>query len=46
MTLLEKGLFINELVENIRSDIIDNYLSKLPEEWDGHELRRRFEDQL
>lgn len=34
----EKRIFINELVENVKKDIIAD-LDLFPEEWDGVELR-------
>jgi hypothetical protein len=34
-----KVQFVNELVENVRRDLIRD-CEKWPEEWDGHELRR------
>ena len=39
LTLAEKVRFVEELVENVKRDLI-RYCEKWPEEWDGHELRR------
>ena len=38
MTQAEKEKFINDLVGHVRREIVES-IPKMPEEWDGHELR-------
>lgn len=43
MTEQEKVRFINDLCDSIKKDILSN-VPKMPEEWDGHELRQYIAD--
>ena len=37
----EKVKFVNDLCNSIRDQVIDQIMvGRIPEEWDGHELRR------
>ncbi len=45
MTLTEKVTFIEELTDSVRRDLIRN-IEKVPESWDGHELRRWIADRF
>lgn len=45
MTPVEKRRFINELINNVRKDIFAR-IRDMPEEWDGHELRRYIADKF
>ncbi len=38
MTLTQKKRFVKELIENIHSELKEK-MPRVPEEWDGHELR-------
>ena len=38
MDIPEKLRFINDLVDNVKTDIIKR-VKDMPEDWDGHELR-------
>ena len=43
MTLTQKKIFINGLIETVKIDILKN-VDKFPENWDGFELRRIIAD--
>lgn len=45
MTKDQKIDFIHDLVNAVRKRIIDR-VNEMPEEWDGHELRRYIADQF
>ncbi len=45
MTLNQKREFILELIDSVRSDIHAD-AAKVPENWDGHELRRWIADRF
>ena len=45
MEKAEKRRFILELINNVQADILAN-VGKMPEEWDGHELRRYVADKF
>lgn len=45
MDSAQKIAFISELIENVQRDIIAN-APKMPDEWDGHELRRYIADKF
>jgi len=39
--------FVNELVENIRRDVVRQIMTgRIPSEWDGHELRQLLADRF
>lgn len=39
--------FVNELVENVRKDVVRQIMSgRIPSEWDGHELRQLLADRF
>lgn len=38
--------FVNELVENVRKDIVERVQKEAPESWDGHELRQYIADKF
>jgi hypothetical protein len=45
MNARDKRRFINELIRNVRTDILAK-VSAMPDEWDGHELRRYIADKF
>lgn len=45
MTRDEKENFLNLIIEAVRADIISR-VAEMPEEWDGHELRRYIADKF
>lgn len=45
MNLREKIVFINTLISNVKRDIMSK-VEDMPEEWDGHELRRYIADKF
>jgi hypothetical protein len=45
MTKAEKETFIRELIGNVQRDILAK-VEAMPEEWDGHELRRFIADKF
>lgn len=45
MTPIQKRAFIDELINNVHSEIV-NRIPKMPDEWDGHELRRYIADKF
>ena len=45
MTTIDKIQFINDLSERVIRDIIEK-APLMPEEWDGHELRRYIADKF
>ena len=47
MTREQQKTFVDELVENIKAEILDGIeQERLPEDWDGHELRRYLADRF
>ncbi len=46
MTKAQQRRFIRELCNNVRDDLLKTAVPKLPEEWDGHELRRLVADRF
>lgn len=45
MNTADKQRFILELIENVQADILSK-VSAMPEDWDGHELRRYIADRF
>ena len=45
MTKKEKREFINNLVGSVKKSILEK-LSRIPENWDGHELRQYIADKF
>jgi hypothetical protein len=45
MNAREKRRFVNELIGSVRTTILKR-VAAMPEEWDGHELRRYIADQF
>jgi hypothetical protein len=45
MTTQEKTAFVNELIENIRHDVLTR-VPLTPDTWDGHELRELIADRF
>lgn len=45
MTPFQKRAFIDELINNVHSAIVDK-IDAMPDEWDGHELRRYVADKF
>ena len=45
MTQEEKITFVRELIDNVRDEIIAK-VPNMPDEWDGHELRRFIADRF
>ena len=45
MTPIQKRAFIDELVNNVHSAIVDK-IDAMPDDWDGHELRRYIADKF
>ena len=43
MTKQEKKEFIEQMTENVKNNLIKK-LDKIPDKWDGHELRQLFAD--
>jgi hypothetical protein len=43
MTRAEKAVFVDELVESVKQDVLMKF-SQMPEEWDGIELRQYLAD--
>ncbi len=43
MNAAEKRRFIRDLIRNVQADILAK-VEKMPEDWDGHELRRYVAD--
>lgn len=46
MNKQEQITFINELIENVRKDIVERVQKEAPEAWDGHELRQYIADKF
>lgn len=45
MTYAEKRVFVDELISRVQAEIVAK-IPKMPDEWDGHELRRYIADQF
>lgn len=45
MNVADKKLFIRELIANVQNDVLDA-VAKMPDDWDGHELRRYIADKF
>ena len=45
MTTKEKRIFISDLIESVRNDLM-NDVPKMPIDWDGHELRKLIADRF
>lgn len=45
MTPIQKRAFVDELINNVHSAIVDK-IDDMPEEWDGIELRRYIADKF
>ena len=45
MTPFQRRNFIDELVNNVHSNIVEKLYS-MPDDWDGHELRRYVADKF
>ena len=45
MTRTEQRRFVRDLVRNVERDLLEN-VSRVPKEWDGHELRQLIADRF
>jgi hypothetical protein len=45
MTDSDKRVFIHDLCENVKNSLLDS-VDRMPEEWDGHELRQLIADRF
>lgn len=45
MTRADQFTFVNELVNRVQSELLLN-IERIPEEWDGHELRQWIADKF
>ncbi len=45
MTEAQKETFVRELISNVQADILRR-IPEMPDEWDGHELRRYIADKF
>lgn len=45
MNTIEKRRFVRELIANVQRDVLAK-VPLMPEEWDGHELRRYIADKF